>query len=319
MLSLDDMKQAHPQVVSEALYMLNNGVGRVRMTKMREMQATNKWSTFVMSSSEQSVETRLKEAGIKVRGGQDVRLPEITADRGHGAGAFDKPKTKAEAAAFAEKVDAASKKNYGWAAPEFVRHIIDEGVEKIASRVRGEVEVFIKANIKPGANEQVHRVAKTFALEESAGELLIEFGIAPWDKGEAKAAAKWAFDEWVKIRGRTGSSEAKRQIAQIRELIDRRRFDGFADPVDGPIHHAIHDCAGYTSGEGEKQQWWFTVEQWKSACKGFEPNKVAAALAAEGLLIKSVTGELSQIERILAKPTRVRIVTAAIFDDDKDE
>jgi putative DNA primase/helicase len=190
------------------------------MDRARALQETIKWATFVMSSSEQSVETRLKEAGIKVKGGQDVRLPVVPADRGHGVGAFDKPETKAEAAAFGEKVDAASKQAYGTAGPEFERCIIAAGVglgEGI-NLARNPCSNFL--NVKAGANEQVHRVAKIFALIASAGELLIEFGIVPWDKGEASAAAKWAFDEWIKVRGGTGSSEAKRQIAQISASTD---------------------------------------------------------------------------------------------------
>jgi putative DNA primase/helicase len=222
-----------------------------------------------------------------VKGGQDVRLLEIPADRGHGVGAFDKPKTKAAAAAFAEKVDAGSKRAYGTAGPEFERCIIAAGVEEIAARVQGEVDAFIKAYVKAGANEQVHRAAKTFALNASAGELMIEFEIAPWDKGEALAAAEWALKQWIAVRGGTGSSEAKRQIAQIRELIGRRRFDGFASPTpspDGsiPDQRTIHDCAGYSVGKGDAEEWWFTVEQWKSACRGYDPNKVAGNLDAAG-------------------------------------
>jgi hypothetical protein len=109
--------------------------------------------------------------------------------------------------------------------------------------------------------------------------LLFSRGFAPWDKGEAKAAAAWAMNDWIKIHGGMGSSEAKRQIAQVRELIDRRRFDGFASPSkspDGAIpvdQCTIHDCVGYSVGAGEAQQWWFTVEQWKSACKGYDSDK----------------------------------------------
>jgi putative DNA primase/helicase len=68
LLSLDDMKQAAPQVVSEALYMIHNGVGRVRMDRTRALQETNKWSTFVMSSSEQS-EGRAGRSPVRDTGG----------------------------------------------------------------------------------------------------------------------------------------------------------------------------------------------------------------------------------------------------------
>jgi uncharacterized protein (DUF927 family) len=88
-------------------------------------------------------------------------------------------------------------------------------------------------------------------------------------------------------------------------------------PSDRPI--LIHDCAGYSVGEGDNAEWWFTVEQWKSACKGFDPDKVAETLGAAGMLAKGVGEKLSQIKRILGKETRVRIVTAAIFDDNNEE
>jgi putative DNA primase/helicase len=211
--TLNGMEAAAVSFNDTALF-LDNGVGKLRMDRTRALQETNKWATFIISSSEQGVEVRLREAGIKVKGGQDVRLLEIPADRGHGVGAFDKPKTKAEASAFADKVEAASKQANGTVGPKFVDCIVDVGVEKIAARVQGDVEAFIKDNVKAGANEQVYRAAKTFALIAVAGELLIEFKISPWDKDEALTSAKWALEQWIAVRGGTGSSEAKRQFSQ---------------------------------------------------------------------------------------------------------
>ena len=169
---------------------------------------------------------------------------EIPANRGHNVGAFDHPKTKAEAAAFAEKVEAASMQAYGTVGPEFVRHIIEEGVEKVAERVKAAVADFIKKNTKPGHNEQVHRAVKSFALAGVAGEMAIDWGIAPRDKDEALAAAQWALKQWIDARGGTGSTEESRQVSQIRALICSRRFDGFASPDFGGIPKSMR-AAGY--------------------------------------------------------------------------
>jgi putative DNA primase/helicase len=198
------------------------------------------------------------------------------------------------------------------------------GVEKIAARVQGDVEAFIKDNIKAGANEKVYRAAKTFALIAVAGELLIEFKISPWYKDEALTSAKWALEQWIAVRGGTGSSEAKRQISQIRELIEKRRFDGFASPSNAPDgsipdHRTIHDCVGYSVGKGDDEEWWFLVEQWKSACRGFDHNKAAETLGAKGLLEKDKDGKLSQTKKVRGKPMRVYVVTARIFDEDEGE
>ena len=55
------------------------------------------------------------------------------------------------------------------------------------------------------------------------------------------------------------------------------------------------------------------------ACKGYDHNKVAETLAAKGLLEKDKDGKFSQTKKVLSKSMRVYVVTAQIFDEDKDK
>ena len=89
--------------------------------------------------------------------------------------------TTGDAGALARAIKSGASAAYGTAGPEFVRRIIREGVN--GDDVRAMVADFVKAEVRPGADGQVERVAQRLGLIAAAGELATSLGVAPWPAG----------------------------------------------------------------------------------------------------------------------------------------
>src|SRR5262245_7951082 len=87
--------------------------------------------------------------------------------------------------------------------------------------VRGLVDQFVRATIPATADGQVERAARRLALISAAGELALRFGIVPWSAGAARAAAAWALERWIELRGGTEAAESRRAIESVRLFIEQ--------------------------------------------------------------------------------------------------
>jgi hypothetical protein len=77
----------------------------------------------------------------------------------------------------------------------------------------------------------VYRAAQRLGLIAFAGELACRFEIAPWQKGEATAAAEFALAQWLAARGGSGAAETLSAIRQVRLFIEKHGVARF-QPID---------------------------------------------------------------------------------------
>ncbi len=82
-----------------------------------------------------------------------------------------------------------------------------------------EVAGWCRAEVKPGADGQVQRAARRFAVVALAGELATAAGITGWAEGEASQAAAVIFEAWKDERGGTGSREDHHLFAAFRKFL----------------------------------------------------------------------------------------------------
>jgi uncharacterized protein (DUF927 family) len=131
------------------------------------------------------------------------------------------------------------------------------------------------------------RAAQRFGLIALAGDLAVEFGIAPWEVGSAAGAARWAFDLWLEARGGVIPYEARRAIAQVRHFIEAHgdsRFEDLDLPSD-PDRKPVVNRAGFREGKGEDRRWYVPPEVWRmEICTGLDAHDVAKTLADLGML-----------------------------------
>jgi uncharacterized protein (DUF927 family) len=223
-LFLDELGQVNEDQAHHVVYMTASGQGKARMDGQIQLRPSFRWRTVMISTGEITVQQKLAEARWrKVRAGQLVRILDIPAQRGR-HGAFDGD-ANFDSAACAKQLRQAAVKAYGVAGPAFVKALVDRG--RSGEQVRQRVNAWIEARNISSSHGQADRVAERLGVIAVAGELAIEFGIVPWQRGAASDAAAWALFEWLKSVG-ARPFEEQQAIAQIRGMIERygdSRFD----------------------------------------------------------------------------------------------
>ncbi len=118
------------------------------------------------------------------------------------------------------------------------------------------------------------------------------FGVLPWPKGEAMAAAAAGLTAWIKARGGTGAAEDAQAIATVRRFLEQHEESRFslllpagqtekqAGEDETRIGRPTVNRVGYRR-ETKTGRWEFLIfpEVWKSEiCKGLYLLRVAEAL-----------------------------------------
>lgn len=334
-LPFDEVAQADAGSFAEMIYVITGGAGKSRLRRDASLRDPMTWRALVLSTGEFPIEIKLGESaasrfgGGKHRGGQSVRLIDIKAERRHGA--FDDVKGKS-AAEFVAECHRESTAHYGSPGPAFVRALIERGIT--GADVRAKVAAFVKDELHAEhelsgelklaeISGQAERVAERFGLIAAAGDLATEFGVTPWDAGEATAAAADIFEQWLVARGGANPHEARQAVQQVRLFFERfgdSRFDSLEPPEPNPFtgvkieRRGALDRAGWRESEGEERRWYVSTEVWsKEVCAGLDPAFVAKTLVALGIL-ETEPGRVTKIKKVLGKVIRFYVVTPRIFE-----
>ena len=314
LLAIDEIGMAGTREVFSALYTLANGQGKSRLNRDASMRATRAWRVMVASTGEVPVETKIAEDnGRKARAGQLVRMIDVPATE-RAFGAFDRA-PDGDSRAVADKFKLAATTHYGTAGPEFVRRIIADGVDGDA--IRELINGFAKANVPPGSDGQIERVAGRFGIIAAAGEMATEFGLTGWGKGAATDAASWAFSQWIEAQG-GGAIEERQAIAQVRQIIEQygdSRFQSLDDCDARPVN----DRLGWRQNTTDGPEWYATPENFKTQiCAGLNPQKVAKILSERGMLHKQKGQGYQCTRTVFGKDLKVYVLKS-ILEEGKSE
>jgi putative DNA primase/helicase len=319
LLPLDELGVASAQDVGNIVYSLASGIGKQRAQRDGSPRPPNTWRVMVLSTGELGIADKIREAGGRVRAGQEVRILDIDADAGKGFGIFDHGGPDGDPAKLASAIKQAAVTYYGTAGRAFVKAVLAEGVDKIGSDFRAAWDALTQRIAAGARNGQVLRAAQRFALVGAAGELAIQLGILPWTPGVVAAATEELFANWRSDRG-DDPGEIRGAIEQIRTLLERygdARFDPLNRTSDT---RPVSDRFGWVRGDGENRQWLIPPGVWRDVfCHGFDPKISAHALAERGMLIPDAEGKFSRSERVDGKPTRVYVVTATVRADENQQ
>jgi uncharacterized protein (DUF927 family) len=329
LLPIDEIGQTEGKEAGLALYMATSGVGKQRMRRDATLKASYKWRVLMLSSGEMPIEAKLSEDLRRARAhaGHLVRAIDVSARRE--CGAFDRAYVDFDPLAFADKLKRATLTHYGTAGPEFVRRLIEKGID--GDQVRTRVAAFVEDTLKESGvyHGQVARVAERFGLVAVAGELAIELGVAPWEKGQPTTDATELFAAWLKERGGSVAYEAGQIVARVRHFIAAHgdsRFDDLDPPPTSftgqPMERRpVNDRAGWREGEGDDRRWYVTPEMFRrDICAGFNFADAVRVLAQIGALEKGADGKSSQVKRLGGmKPQRVYVLTPAVFEGAKED
>lgn len=311
LLLLDEMGQAEPRDVGKIAYLLVNGQAKGRMTKAVGPRRNMVWRLIFISSGEISMKEHLASAGIRVKGGQEIRLLDIEADAGAGLGIFENIHEHGKPGAFADALKTASRKAYGTAAREFIRWLVanNDSIAKASAYVTD-----LSGRLVPQhAASEVGRAAARFALIAAAGELATEAGITGWPKGTPEEAATRCFKDWLAKRGTTGSIDTQEGVERVRSFIQANgasRFQLVVPRKDSQLQsipERIHDRAGFRDEGKDGATYYILTKTFQDEiCAGHDYRAVAKALQLKGFLIHDNDGHLTT-QRRLPEVGKIRV------------
>jgi putative DNA primase/helicase len=318
-LCLDELAQLDPREAGSVAYMIANGMGKARAGRSGSLRSPAQWKVFFLSSGELSL---AELAGRDGRGakrsaaGQEIRILDVEADAGLGFGLFDTIHDASSAEVLARRIKENAGKTYGTAGPAFVERMIARS-ETLASALKNDIDAFVEEHVPTGANGQVARAGRRFALTAAAGELAVRLDVLPWPEGEAAAACAAIFQKWLIGRGGVGAAEDREAIAKVRGFLEMHGGSRF-EPVDADDEMPrIINRAGFWRDTENGREYLFLAEAWKTeVCAGMDAKRVAKVLAEQGLLRRDSGGKNSISVTLpggIGK-TRCYVVTAGIFE-----
>lgn len=317
LLCLDELSQVDPEKAGEIAYLLANGSGKVRADRHGFSKKKLKWRLLLLSSGELSLAAHMNEVGKRTRGGQEVRLLDVPADTNK-YGVFENLHGYPDGDVFSKAITKSCHSYFGTAAPEFLKRLVDQQdtAVKLLEKFSDE---FLTAFVPVGADGQVRRVAKRFALVAAAGELATCFDITGWSPGDALAAARSCFLDWLCSRGGIGSQEEHEILSSVRRFFEQNGESQFT-PWDAPQEHKTIKRTGFRKLDGGEVEFFVFPETFKSEiAKGFDAKLVAKICLKHGLLREGSKGEFTRSEQLpgMNKKTRCYRFTSKVLGDEE--
>ncbi|CEG59369.1 DUF927 domain-containing protein [Legionella fallonii] len=317
LLILDELSQIDPKEAGEAAYLLANGQGKNRASKLGTIKPSNRWSLIFLSAGEESLTTLMARAGQRTNAGQEIRLADIEADTGCGMGIFNNIHEYDSPSNIALALKEAAKQYHGAVGMAWLKHIVTNKAllpTYLADKMKTIVEHFTQ-NYCSG---QLQRVARRFALVAIAGELATEYGLTGWQEGEATSAAFSCFLTWREGFGIDGNREDRAILSQVRSFFALHGASRFANVKNANDEKLINRAGFYqTDEEGFRVFLVLTEVFKKELCEGYDPKTVIQVLLNAGWLRPSKEGNPSQKPRIPGVGTpRLYVFTRKIWDDE---
>lgn len=298
LLILDELSQVDPKEAGEVAYLLANGQGKTRASRVGTAKQSARWSLFFLSAGEESLSALMAKAGQRANAGQEIRLADIEADAGAGMGLFETIHDLASPSAMALSLQASASQYYGTVGMAWLEQVVMHR-QSIISAVSGLSKQFIDRVVGSEATGQTIRVAKRFALVAIAGELATQFGLTGWQKGESIKVAQTCFRAWQENFGADGNREDRALMLQVRAFFESHgasRFDKLRDPNG----EKIKNRAGfYVTDDNGDRIYMVLAEVFRNElCKGFDHRTAIKALLKTGWLTPAPDGKSSHKPRV---------------------
>ncbi|MGF6599667.1 putative DNA primase/helicase [Paraburkholderia sp. GAS448] len=291
-LLLDEMNQATPLEAGEAVYMLGNGQGKVRMTRTGAGGRLYQWRLLFMSTGEIPLQQHIESVGKKGRAGMDVRLLNIPADAGRNFGLFESLDGFVNSRALADHLNAATSEVYGVAGDRWLTFLTDKVSDGRYQAFCAELKqrlCELESQFQVDGGGQVTRAARRFALLALAGELAVEAGIGGWASGSPTSMMKRCFDAWIRERGGTEAAEETQALQQVQQFFEQHGQSAFQRIVRGvgselDEWRTVVNRAGYV--DVEEGVFYVLPEAFRNRlCDGLDHKFVAEVLRGHGLLL----------------------------------
>lgn len=296
LLVLDEIREAFERDLQATIFMLGNGSGKARMRDNATMRERLTWQLLWLSTGEHATHHYLEAAGLKPDPGMAVRQVDIASDAGRGMGVFEELHGFAGARELAEHLRTACDKSHGTVGIAWLE-CITRDIATIRADLPAEVGRLVSslAGAYPGAESQVMRTLRRFALMALAGEMASKHGLTGWPAGTAIDGVRRCIQSWLAQRGGAENLEERRILERFRDFIGRN-WQGRFIPWDRATDErapAKSETVGYRrdaesvesdTGTVTQSEYYITSEGWAEIFRGMDPGRAADVLLSEGLL-----------------------------------
>ena len=298
LLCLDELAQVDPKEAGEIAYLLANEGGKTRAMKTGDARPTKHWRLLFISTGEITLADHVKQAGKKLKGGQDVRMLDIPPPHAE-MGIFENIHAFPTPAAFASHLSSATARSFGTPIRQFLPELFARDVEKIKDATRKTQKLFLEKFTTPEMAGQVTRAANRFSTCAAAGNLATALGITGWAEDEAFEAAGKCFNAWMLARGSSGDFEENSLVCQVKSFIESHGESRFALLASDSVRvdsRAVVNKAGYRrQGPSGTAEWLVTTEAFRrEVVTGFNFNWATKVLIQRKILVPGSGGKSSQ-------------------------
>lgn len=309
LLCLDELAQLDAKVAGESAYMLANGQGKSRAGRTGAARPRLTWRLLFLSAGEIGLSDHMAEAGKRTRAGQELRMIDLPANAGTGAGVFDACGDFEGGGALSQHLTRACETTFGTAGRAWL-HWLTDNTEGLSRTLRERMDKTEAAFVPEAAAGQVQRVGRRFALVAVAGELATEAGLTGWPAGTATDAARRCFNAWIEARpGGIGLTEDAQMLRQMRQWFgtygenfkrwgvtdsdhgpDKPMTYGWRKPIKGDERNSKGELVEVEMG----RVWYVLTDVFRSVvCKGFNHRACLDVLKARGLIELEPSGRAS--------------------------
>ena len=276
-LILDELGQISGKALSEVTYMFSNGIGKTRASRNGSSRTPMRWRGILLSSGELGLTVKLNEDGIQARAGQEVRFIGIPMRKTdvqelHGLDSVE----------FFNKLREVPQQNYGLAGRIFLRNLIPH-LEKLSKDFSSMLDEIENQLCPIGADNQVRRVARRFALVYWGGDIAQQLKVLPKSLNMIDAVNS-CFQDWLEARGGTGSSEDQDILSQVRHFICTHGASRFQD-IERP-DSICNNRVGFRSETQDGVTEFFVLPDAfrQDVLRGYDPKRAVQALRKAGWL-----------------------------------
>ena len=324
-LLLDELAMCPAEEVDNVAYMLGNGMGKQRMGRSGALRETKKWCVMALSTGEVTPEQHLETAGKRWRAGMEMRLASLIAAPEGGHGLFECLQNKASGAELSTYLGHATSRYYGTVFRTWVDFIATSvRTEDFLPQIEQRIEQ-VKHDLYDGAEGQIQRAARVFALIQVALEQAIGAGILRLPEGDPRWGVEVCFQAWMQMRGGDTAAEEIAILRQVSAILQRTAQSHFTRLIPGvgddpEVQDFRREDYGYSMPSSDDGGDVFYIRPALfdlEFCQGYTPKQVRDLLRRHGYLIPGTDGGptvTTRLPRSSSEPRRYVAIRSSIME-----
>lgn len=290
-LYLDEIGAGDARKIGSAIYQMLNGVSRLQGTKDGDVKASRSWRLTMVSTGEVAMTQYLSEGGQTPRGGQEIRMLDVPADRGEYR-AFDCLHGRKNGGDFAVELTKAARSNYGVVGRAFVEWLAvhKDAVKGLVLQTEADMLAALEAD-HPNAAPAAQRATRKWAVLAAAAEMASEAGITGWTTTEARTWVMQTWARWLSAFGTKDRDDERliEKAAGVLLMNEAARFMSLKGDAD---EKPIHNLMGHKRiVEGETVFWVFKAAFVGEVIAGYEKDHACRVLHEAGMLDRRSDGK----------------------------